>query len=144
MSKLKIHPQADEGRIVHVTPESAGWTYVGFDLWKLKPGQKAQGGEAGREVCLVFISGKGHVTAGKQDFGVIGLDLHSPAATIASSSRRCLVDLAATQSGNSASPGVLIRWQFLTSSQQRSPVPFSSRKSTRLASPYFTSRRWTS
>ena len=72
MSKLKIHPQADEGRIVRITPESAGWTYVGFDLWKLKPGQKANGGEAGREVCLVFISGKGRVMAGAQDFGVIG------------------------------------------------------------------------
>ena len=46
MSKLKIHPQADEGRIVHVTPESAKWTYVGFDLWKLKPGRAAKGGEA--------------------------------------------------------------------------------------------------
>ena len=35
MSKLKIHPALDNGRIVHVTPESAGWTHVGFDLWKL-------------------------------------------------------------------------------------------------------------
>ena len=72
MPNLKIHPQADEGRIVEVTPQSAGWTYVGFDLWKLKPGQKAQGGDKGREVCLVFISGKGQVTAGVQDFGTLG------------------------------------------------------------------------
>ena len=72
MSNLKIHPQADEGRIVHVTPQSAGWTYVGFDLWKLLPEQKAAGGEAGREVCLVFISGKGRVVTGLEDFGVIG------------------------------------------------------------------------
>ncbi len=72
MSKLRIHPPADEGRIVHVTPQSAGWTYVGFELWKLKAGQSAQGGEVGREVCLVFISGKGQVMAGAQDFGVIG------------------------------------------------------------------------
>ena len=66
MSKLKIHPQADDGRIVHVTPKSAGWTHVGFDVWKLKPGGVAKGGEAGREVCLVFIAGKGKVTAGSQ------------------------------------------------------------------------------
>ena len=72
MSNLKIHPTHDNGRIVHVTPESAGWTYVGFDLWKLKPGEAAEGGETGREVCLVFIGGKGRVTAGAQDFGVLG------------------------------------------------------------------------
>ena len=45
MSNLKIHPSTDNGRIVHVTPQSAGWTYVGFDLWKLKPGEDASGGE---------------------------------------------------------------------------------------------------
>ena len=72
MSKLKIHPARDNGRIVHVTPETAGWRYVGFDLWKLKPGEAAEGGEAGTEVCLVFISGKGRVSAGAQDFGVLG------------------------------------------------------------------------
>ncbi|MFT3988348.1 5-deoxy-glucuronate isomerase [Aestuariivirga sp.] len=72
MADLKIHPLADNGRIVHVTPQSARWTYVGFDLWKLKAGEEAKGGEQGREVCLVFISGKGHVTAGRQDFGVLG------------------------------------------------------------------------
>ena len=72
MSKLKIHPTRDTGRIVHVTPESAGWTHVGFDIWKLKPGAVAEGGEPGREVCLVFIGGKGHVFVGAKDFGVLG------------------------------------------------------------------------
>ena len=72
MSKLKIHPRTETGRIVHVTPENAGWTYVGFDVWKLKPGETAAGGEPGREVCLVFISGRGRVTAGLQDFGQLG------------------------------------------------------------------------
>ena len=72
MSKLKIHPQADNGRIAHVTPQSAGWGHVGFDLWKLKAGEVAKGGEGGREVCLVFISGKGRVLADGQDFGALG------------------------------------------------------------------------
>ena len=72
MSKLKIRPTHDAGRIVHVTPESAGWTHVGFDLWKLKAGEVAEGGEKGRETCLVFIGGKGRVSAGREDFGVLG------------------------------------------------------------------------
>ena len=36
MSKLKIHPTEDNGRIVHVTPESAGWTYVGFEVGQIR------------------------------------------------------------------------------------------------------------
>ena len=72
MSNLLIKPAKTYGRVVHITPESAGWTYVGFDLWKLKAGQIAQGGEKGREVCLVFISGTGRVSAGGNDLGSIG------------------------------------------------------------------------
>lgn len=72
MSKLLVKPKTGEGLVVHVTPESAGWTYVGFDLWKLKKGGVASGGGKGREVCIVFIAGKGRVTAGAKDLGVIG------------------------------------------------------------------------
>ncbi len=72
MSKLKIHPSTEEGRIVHVTPKSAGWTYVGFDLWKLQPGKIAVGTDGDRETCLVLISGLGGVRAGAADYGIIG------------------------------------------------------------------------
>jgi 5-deoxy-glucuronate isomerase len=72
MSKLQIRPPTDHGRIAHVTPETAGWSYVGFDLWRLQPGERAAGGVAGQEICLVFIEGRGRVVAGGQDFGVLG------------------------------------------------------------------------
>ena len=72
MPQLKIHPAAAEGRVVHVTPKSAGWTYVGFDLWKLKPGGIAVGTDGGRETCLVIVSGLGKVHAGSNDYGIIG------------------------------------------------------------------------
>ena len=36
---LKAPQKPGTGRIVHVTPENAGWTYVGFDLHRLAPGQ---------------------------------------------------------------------------------------------------------
>ena len=61
MSNLQIKPKPGAGRVIHVTPENAGWTYVGFDLWKLKPGGIAVGSDGDREFCLVFISGKGNV-----------------------------------------------------------------------------------
>jgi 5-deoxy-glucuronate isomerase len=72
MPQLRVRPATQPGRIIHVTPETAGWTYVGFDVWKLKPAATAKGEDARRETCLVFLTGKGRVKAGQQDFGEIG------------------------------------------------------------------------
>jgi 5-deoxy-glucuronate isomerase len=72
MSKLLVKPKQGTGHIVHVTPESAGWTYVGFDVWKLAPGTSAKDKLAGAETCLVFITGKGKVKAGGKDLGELG------------------------------------------------------------------------
>jgi 5-deoxy-glucuronate isomerase len=71
-SRLLVRPEGEKGRVIHVTPASAGWTYVGFDLWKLLPGEKAEGHSRDRETCLVFVAGKGSVIAGEEDFGEIG------------------------------------------------------------------------
>ena len=62
-------PGEAEGRsglVSHVTPESAGWTYVGFDLHELKPGQTASANTGDREVCLVFVTGKGKACGRRQ------------------------------------------------------------------------------
>ena len=72
MSKLLVKPKKGDGRIVHVTPENAGWTYVGFDLHRLKPGETASGETGKKEVCLVFVTGKGSVSAAGTDFGTLG------------------------------------------------------------------------
>ncbi len=58
MPNLKVKPDGSHGRVTHVTPESAGWTYVGFDLHRLKPGETASVETGDREVCLVWVSGK--------------------------------------------------------------------------------------
>jgi 5-deoxy-glucuronate isomerase len=72
MSRLKVRPTGTEGRVVQVTPESAGWTYVGFELHKLAAGARV-GAETGeREVCLVFVSGRGRVEAGGVALGELG------------------------------------------------------------------------
>jgi 5-deoxy-glucuronate isomerase len=71
MPNLKAARKPGHGRIVHVTPENAGWTYVGFDLHRLAPGGKASGMLQDRETCLVFVTGKGHVVAG-MDLGELG------------------------------------------------------------------------
>ena len=61
-----------EGRVLQVTPESAGWRHVGFEVWRLAPGAAAAGRTPGRETCLVLVAGKGRVTAGGRDLGVLG------------------------------------------------------------------------
>ncbi len=60
MSELVVRasaPQAD-GTILSVTPASAGWRYVGFEVVSLVPGRKAERACGGREVCAVAISGR--------------------------------------------------------------------------------------
>jgi 5-deoxy-glucuronate isomerase len=72
MPNLLVKPNGKHGHVTHVTPESAGWTYVGFDLFRLKPGEGAEAETGDREACLVFIAGKGRAEADGNDFGEIG------------------------------------------------------------------------
>ena len=72
MSKLLLKRKAGAGRVAHVTPQSAGWTYVGFDLHRLKPGDTVSARTEGREACLVFVTGKGKASAGGKDLGLLG------------------------------------------------------------------------
>ena len=72
MSRLQLKTRYGAGRVAHVTPETAGWSYVGFDLYRLKPGKSVGAATGEREVCLVFVSGRGSVAAGGRDFGTLG------------------------------------------------------------------------
>ena len=72
VSTLRVHPSGTSGRITHITPQSAGWTYVGFDVHKLAKGVGAEGKDGARETCLVLISGTARITAGGKDFGLLG------------------------------------------------------------------------
>jgi 5-deoxy-glucuronate isomerase len=77
MPKLLVKADRGTGLVARVTPESAGWTYVGFDLHRLEPGETAKGDTGKREVCLVFVTGKGDVTADGEALGTLG-DRMSP------------------------------------------------------------------
>ncbi|HYN00116.1 MAG TPA: 5-deoxy-glucuronate isomerase [Aestuariivirgaceae bacterium] len=72
MSMLLVKPGPEFGRVVHVTPKSAQWTYAGLDLLRLRAGEEAGGNPEGREVCLVFIAGKGRASVDQRDFGIVG------------------------------------------------------------------------
>lgn len=74
MSNLLVHPTAPDpqGRVHSVTPQSAGWSYVGFEVYRLARGQSVTQQTGGREACLVVLSGKVRVRAGALDSGEIG------------------------------------------------------------------------
>ena len=72
MPKLLVKKKPGTGRVAHVTPENAGWAYVGFDLHRLEAGDSVSEDTGGREVCLVLVSGKARVSVGGRDFGLIG------------------------------------------------------------------------
>jgi 5-deoxy-glucuronate isomerase len=72
MPQLRVRPKAARGLITEVTPESAGWTYVGFSLHRLEPEDTIAAEAGAREVCLVLVSGKAALQIDGKDFGVIG------------------------------------------------------------------------
>lgn len=74
MTRLLVRPTAPDrlGRIINITPESAGWRYVGFEVRRLAAGETAGIAMAGREVCLMILTGTADVAAGGLAFAGIG------------------------------------------------------------------------
>jgi 5-deoxy-glucuronate isomerase len=71
MTKLVVHTHDAEadGCVLRVTPESAGWTYVGFEVYR--NGSVAQRLDD-RETCVVVLSGTADLQAGGQEWGGVG------------------------------------------------------------------------
>jgi 5-deoxy-glucuronate isomerase len=72
VADLLRKPSGSSGQVHAITPETAGWTYVGFDLWHLAAGEAASGGVTGREAILVVVEGRVRLQAGGVDYGVMG------------------------------------------------------------------------
>lgn len=74
MPQLKVSPHAADsnGRIIHITPESAAWDHVGFDVYRLSARQILSQQTGNREACLVLVSGSADIRAGEQQFNNIG------------------------------------------------------------------------
>ena len=69
---LLRRPAATHGKVHDISPEDAGWTYVGFTLYRLAPGQTVAEATGDREAILVLVEGKARITGGGRDFGEIG------------------------------------------------------------------------
>ena len=74
MSSLVVSPApaASDGTVITVTPASAGWTYVGFELLRLADGMRAQRDTGEREVCIVVISGQVDIVCEQGEWSGVG------------------------------------------------------------------------
>lgn len=72
MSDLLRKPFGTHGEVHRITPESAGWRYVGFALHRLRAGETATDVTGDREVILVMVEGKANITGAGQDWGELG------------------------------------------------------------------------
>lgn len=72
MTALLRKPASHTGLVHALTPETAGWSYVGFDLWRLAPGEVAEGLLEGREAIIVIVEGCATLAVAGADFGTLG------------------------------------------------------------------------
>ena len=72
MSDLLKKPFGTHGKVHEITPQSAGWRYVGFSLYHLRAGERAAELTGDREVILVMVEGKAQIWGAGQDWGVLG------------------------------------------------------------------------
>ncbi|MCB8837140.1 5-deoxy-glucuronate isomerase [Aurantimonas sp. VKM B-3413] len=78
MSDLLRKPTGTTGKVHDITPQNArsplspDWSYVGFSLYRLAPGERAGETTGDREVILVLVEGKAKFTAAGKDFGEMG------------------------------------------------------------------------
>src|SRR5579883_1844305 len=62
---LLVKARQNTQHLIHVTPQSAGWRYVGFDAWRLASGEELTVDIApDREGCLVVLRGSIDIEAG--------------------------------------------------------------------------------
>ncbi|HZC19877.1 MAG TPA: 5-deoxy-glucuronate isomerase [Rubrobacteraceae bacterium] len=62
----------EDGSIVKVTPESAGWSYVGFEVLRLEDKQTVEKQPGDLEVCLVALSGRCNVSTANEKWEDVG------------------------------------------------------------------------
>lgn len=69
--KPVVNPMGD-GTLINVTPESAGWEYVGFQVAKLAEGETLTRESGDQELCVVLLSGFANVSTREHTWDNIG------------------------------------------------------------------------
>ena len=69
---LLVKAQREGSTIARVTPESAGWRYVGFAAHRMREGETLDVQEAAREVCIVVLTGTVTIDTDGKRFSSLG------------------------------------------------------------------------
>ena len=75
MTDLIVTPSATpaaDGSLLTVTPESAGWSYVGLEVLRLASGVSARRSTGDREVCIVVLGGTVDIGSAHGDWAGVG------------------------------------------------------------------------
>lgn len=77
MSETRLLVSANKGArsghpLVDVTPETAGWTYVGFAVYRMAQGEHLPLTSEGVELTVIVLEGTCDVTVGEQAFAGVG------------------------------------------------------------------------
>jgi 5-deoxy-glucuronate isomerase len=72
MPDLLRKPTGSTGKVHDIPPKEAGWGYVGFELYRLSPGDRVSENTADREVILVLVEGRAAITGRGVDHGEMG------------------------------------------------------------------------
>src|SRR5580704_7125801 len=74
MTNLRVRPRGPDagGRVIDITPSSAGWRYVGFEVRRLPKGQSASFKFTGREACVIILTGAANIEVGGERFENVG------------------------------------------------------------------------
>jgi 5-deoxy-glucuronate isomerase len=76
MSELIVKPQysgqSSDIPLLSITPQSAGWHHVGFEVYRLNAGDSFSRPTGNDEVCLVLLSGKADVSTANESWTDIG------------------------------------------------------------------------
>ncbi len=69
---LLVKAQREGQTIARVTPETAGWKYVGFAAYRMEPDEVVHVLEASREVCIVVMAGAVDIETDAQTWTGLG------------------------------------------------------------------------
>ena len=72
MQNLLIKANRTAQCLIDISPQSAGWKYIGFQVYQLKAFEQIELPAHDRESCLTIIAGKATVTVNGEPLGQVG------------------------------------------------------------------------
>lgn len=72
MAKLLRRPNGTSGKVHDITPADAGWSYVGFGLYRLQAGEQVAEVPGDHESILVLVEGKAQISVENTECGELG------------------------------------------------------------------------